>query len=252
MTQFFFWKIVIIYADFKFVDADFKNALKNMRILSIFVNANFWVVFGLYITYFGSIFIKLTSTSKQHTILRVLIPVRISWQQFFGVILGPFANFECKFKKLNMFKKFTKSKIYFLPILSFSVWFLQKIQNSSPLLYSVHLSASWTCISWHSCLWVKEVHVHVRCPLGCSDFDFFSHFEVKPSISDTLRVQGFGNWQKKIFNFMHGLRKFFCKNRKMRFFGMISKFNVRSPVWQIFTIYSACFIYGILNTHIKF
>ncbi len=44
----------------------------------------------------------------------------------------------------------------------------------------------------------------------------------------------------------------FVKNRKMRFFGMISKFNVRSPVWQVFTIFSACFIYGILNTLIKF
>ncbi len=44
----------------------------------------------------------------------------------------------------------------------------------------------------------------------------------------------------------------FGKNRKMRFFGMISKFNFRSPVWQIFTIFSACFIYGILNTHNKF
>ncbi len=43
----------------------------------------------------------------------------------------------------------------------------------------------------------------------------------------------------------------FCKNRKIRFFGMISKFNFRSPVWQIFTIYSACFIYGILNTPTK-
>ncbi len=44
----------------------------------------------------------------------------------------------------------------------------------------------------------------------------------------------------------------FGKNRKMLFFGMISKFNFRSPVWQIFTIFSACFINEILNTHIKF
>ena len=43
----------------------------------------------------------------------------------------------------------------------------------------------------------------------------------------------------------------FCKNRKMRFLGLVSKFNFRSPVWQIFTIFSACFIYKILNTHKK-
>jgi hypothetical protein len=45
----------------------------------------------------------------------------------------------------------------------------------------------------------------------------------------------------KIFNFIHG------KNRKMCFFCIISKFSFRHPVWRIF---SACFIYGILNTHI--
>ncbi len=44
----------------------------------------------------------------------------------------------------------------------------------------------------------------------------------------------------------------FVKNWKMRFFSLVSNFNFRSPVWQIFTIFSACFIYGILNTHIKF
>jgi hypothetical protein len=44
----------------------------------------------------------------------------------------------------------------------------------------------------------------------------------------------------------------FCKNRKMRFFGLVSNFDFRSPVWQIFTIFSACFIYGILNTQTKF
>jgi len=44
----------------------------------------------------------------------------------------------------------------------------------------------------------------------------------------------------------------FGKNRKMRFLGLVSKLNFRSPVWQIFTIFSACFIYGILSTHTKF
>ncbi len=34
--------------------------------------------------------------------------------------------------------------------------------------------------------------------------------------------------------------------------GLVSKFNFRSPVWQILTIFSTCFIYEILNTHTKF
>ena len=57
---------------------------------------------------------------------------------------------------------------------------------------------------------------------------------------------------KKNFKLHPWPAEIFGKNRKMRFFGMISKFNIRSPVWQIFTIFSACFIYGIPNTHIKF
>ncbi len=34
---------------------------------------------------------------------------------------------------------------------------------------------------------------------------------------DTLRVQGFRNWQKKYFNFIHGLRKFLAKTGKCVF-----------------------------------
>ena len=33
----------------------------------------------------------------------------------------------------------------------------------------------------------------------------------------------------------------FGKNRKMRFLGLVSKFNFRSPVWQIFTIFFSMF-----------
>jgi hypothetical protein len=32
---------------------------------------------------------------------------------------------------------------------------------------------------------------------------------------------------------------------------MMSKLNFRSPMWQILTIFSACFIYKIFNTHTK-
>ena len=39
----------------------------------------------------------------------------------------------------------------------------------------------------------------------------------------------------------------FWQKSENAFFGLVSKFNFRSPVWQIFTIFSACFIYGILN-----
>ncbi len=57
---------------------------------------------------------------------------------------------------------------------------------------------------------------------------------------------------KKNFQLHPWPAEIFGKNRKMRFLGLVSKFNFRSPVWQIFTIFSACFIYGILNTYIKF
>ncbi len=57
---------------------------------------------------------------------------------------------------------------------------------------------------------------------------------------------------KKNFQLHPWPAEIFGKNRKMRFFGLVSKFNFRSPVWQIFTIFSACFIYGVLNTRTKF
>ena len=57
---------------------------------------------------------------------------------------------------------------------------------------------------------------------------------------------------KKNFQLHPWPAEIFGKNRKMRFFGLVSKFNFRSPVWQIFTIFSACFIYGMLNTRTKF
>ena len=37
----------------------------------------------------------------------------------------------------------------------------------------------------------------------------------------------------------------FWQKPENAFFGLVSKFDFRSPVWQIFTIFSACFIYGI-------
>ncbi len=57
---------------------------------------------------------------------------------------------------------------------------------------------------------------------------------------------------KKNFQLHPWPAEIFGKNRKMRFFGLVSKFNFRSPVWQIFTIFSACFIYGIPYIHTKF
>ncbi len=57
---------------------------------------------------------------------------------------------------------------------------------------------------------------------------------------------------KKNFQLYPWPAEIFGKIRKMRFLGLVSKFNFRGPVWQIFNIFSACFIYGILNTHIKF
>ncbi len=57
---------------------------------------------------------------------------------------------------------------------------------------------------------------------------------------------------KKNFKLHPWPAEIFGKNRKMRFFGLVPKFDFRSPVWQIFTIFSACFIYGSPNTHTKF
>ncbi len=57
---------------------------------------------------------------------------------------------------------------------------------------------------------------------------------------------------KKNFQLHPWPAEIFGKNRKLRFFGLVSKFNFGSPVWQIFTIFSAWFIYGIPNTHTKF
>jgi hypothetical protein len=45
------------------------------------------------------------------------------------------------------------------------------------------------------------------------------------------------------------LAKFVGKNRKMRFFSIISKFYFMNPFWRIFTIFSACFIYGFYSLH---
>ncbi len=56
---------------------------------------------------------------------------------------------------------------------------------------------------------------------------------------------------KKKFQLLPWPAEIFGTNRKMRFFGMISKFNFRSPIWQIFAIFAACFIHGILNIHTK-
>ncbi len=65
-----------------------------------------------------------------------------------------------------------------------------------------------------------------------------------------LRAQGFGNWQKK-FQLHPWLAKIFGKYQKLCFFGIVSKFNFRSSVWRIFTLFLACFIFGIFNTGTK-
>ncbi len=91
----------------------------------------------------------------------------------------------------------------------------------------------------------------VQCTLGCSDFDFFVTFW--GITTHPWHPKGPRIWKlaKKIFQLHPWPVEIFGKNRKMRFFGIVSKFNFRGPVWQIFTIFSACFIYGILNTRTK-
>ncbi len=97
----------------------------------------------------------------------------------------------------------------------------------------------------------RDLNRNVHCAVGCSDFDFFTFWGITthPSHRKGPRI-----WKlaKKIFQLHPWPAEIFGKNRKMRFFGLVSKFNFRSPVWQIFTIFSACFIYEVPNTHTKF
>ncbi len=63
------------------------------------------------------------------------------------------------------------------------------------------------------------------CSVGCSDFNFFSHF------AHPWHPKGPRIWKlaKKNFQF-HPWPAEILANRKMRFFCMISKFNFRSPI----------------------
>jgi hypothetical protein len=94
---------------------------------------------------------------------------------------------------------------------------------------SIQLPIShWVSVLWHS-------------PIGCSDFGFFAFLGIA---THPWHPKGPRIWKlaNKIFQ-LHPWQKpenvFFC---------IISKFNFRNSVWRIF---SACVIYGILNTHIK-
>ncbi len=62
-------------------------------------------------------------------------------------------------------------------------------------------------------------------------FWFFLILSPEQPIPDTLRTQGFWNWQNKISTSSIAC-EFFGKNRKMHFFGIISKFNFRNPFWR--------------------
>ncbi len=67
------------------------------------------------------------------------------------------------------------------------------------------------------------------------------------SHASTYTTEKIWKLAKKFFQLHPWPAEIFGKNRKMRFLGLVSMFNFRSPVWQIFTIFSACFIYGILR-----
>ncbi len=73
--------------------------------------------------------------------------------------------------------------------------------------------------------------------LGCSDFDFF--FTFWGITTHPWHPKGPKIWKlaKKKFQLHPWPAEIFGKNRKMCFFGMISKFNFRSPVWQTFTFF---------------
>ncbi len=52
---------------------------------------------------------------------------------------------------------------------------------------------------------------------GAVILTFYHILRYNHPFPDTLRAQGFGNWQKKLFNFIHGLRKFLAKTGKCVF-----------------------------------
>ncbi len=78
------------------------------------------------------------------------------------------------------------------------------------------------------------------CTIGCSDFDFF-HI-LRYITTHPWHPKGPRIWKlaKKNFQLHPWPAEIFGKNQKMLFFGLVSKFNFRSLVWQIFTIFSAC------------
>ncbi len=109
----------------------------------------------------------------------------------------------------------------------FQDWSVMMLKSCHPMAYTVYIRVQW--------------------------FWLFSHFEVHIT-THPWHPKGSRIWKlaKKKFQLHPWPAEIFGKNRKMRFLGLVSKFNFRSPVWQIFTIFSAGFIYGILNTHTKF
>ena len=98
----------------------------------------------------------------------------------------------------------------------------------------------------HSLIWMISLYIRVQW--------FWLFFTFWGITTHPWHPKGPRVWKlaKKIFQLHPWPAEIFGKNRKMRFFGTISKFNFRSPVRQIFTIFLAWFIYGILNTHKKF
>ncbi len=72
--------------------------------------------------------------------------------------------------------------------------------------------------------------------LGCSDFDFFHILRYKHPSQTPWGPKDLEIAQKK-FQLHPWPAEIFGKNRKLRFFGLVSKFNFRSPIWQIFTIF---------------
>jgi hypothetical protein len=67
----------------------------------------------------------------------------------------------------------------------------------------------------------------LQCTVGCSDFGLF---HISKYNNPSLTPQGSKDLEigKKNFQLHPWPAEIFSKNRKMRFFGMVSKFNFRS------------------------
>ncbi len=115
--------------------------------------------------------------------------------------------------------------------------------NTPPFYSFSFFTHPWIYILQCSNPWGQLTCLHT---VRCSDFGFSTFWGIK---THPLHPKGPKIWKlaKKISTSSMARENVWQKPDN----GIISKFNFRKPVWRIFNIFSACYIYGIFNTHTK-